>query len=167
MTYTTKINFKSKSVIRPDPSDDEEDKSDDEENRTVAVKEDPQFVLAVTRGHYPIFFHPSNKSFFENVCSMLSLCVNRLGGLDKGSHAIVNLVFEPRFKLCSIFYGNKPRSHSRSFFFLISLLSCFSTVADVDVKYLKNIKRPTSKSILTEVNITMTSTLATWCCKAF
>ena len=53
MTYTTKINFKSKSVIRPDPSDDEEDKSDDEENRTVAVKEDPQFVLAVTRGQYP------------------------------------------------------------------------------------------------------------------
>ena len=37
-------------MIRPADSDDDKSHSDDDDGRTVAVKEDPQFTLAVTRG---------------------------------------------------------------------------------------------------------------------
>ena len=37
-------------MIRPADSDDEESQSDEDDGRAVAVKEDPQFTLAVTRG---------------------------------------------------------------------------------------------------------------------
>lgn len=52
MTYATKVNHKTRGMIRPTESD--EDKLDEDEllggDKTVAVKEDPQFVIAVTRG---------------------------------------------------------------------------------------------------------------------
>ena len=37
-------------MIRPADSDDEQAASDEDEGRAVAVKDDPQFTLAVTRG---------------------------------------------------------------------------------------------------------------------
>lgn len=52
MTYATKINHKTREMIRPAES--EEDKSDEDDitggDKAVAVKEDPQFVIAVTKG---------------------------------------------------------------------------------------------------------------------
>ena len=51
-TYTTRINFKTPSTIRPADSDDSDEKKDDEEDdgKGVTVKDDPQFTIAVTRG---------------------------------------------------------------------------------------------------------------------
>ena len=49
-TYATRVNFKTASMIRPADSDDEQSQSDEDDGRAVAVKEDPQFTLAVTRG---------------------------------------------------------------------------------------------------------------------
>ena len=49
-TYATRINFKTASMIRPADSDDDKEKSDEDDGRAVAVKDDPQFTLAVTRG---------------------------------------------------------------------------------------------------------------------
>lgn len=52
MTYAAKINHKTRSMIRPTGSDEEKTEDDDllAGDKTVAVKEDPQFVIAVTRG---------------------------------------------------------------------------------------------------------------------
>ena len=52
MTYATKINFKTSDMIRPADSDEEMQKSDEDDGRAVAVKDDPQFTLAVTRGNF-------------------------------------------------------------------------------------------------------------------
>ena len=41
-------------MIRPADSDDEQDKSDEDDGKSVAVKDDPQFTLAVTRGSVSI-----------------------------------------------------------------------------------------------------------------
>jgi len=52
MTYATKVNHKTRAMIRP-LEDEEEGKSEGDGlagDKTVAVKEDPQFVIAVTRG---------------------------------------------------------------------------------------------------------------------
>ena len=49
-------------MIRPVDSDDEQSQSDEDDGRAVAVKEDPQFTLAVTRG----LFH-------RYICSMVCL----------------------------------------------------------------------------------------------
>ena len=49
-TYATRINFKTAQMIRPADSDEEQEKSDEDDGRAVAVKDDPQFTLAVTRG---------------------------------------------------------------------------------------------------------------------
>ena len=45
-------------MIRPVDSDDEQSQSDEDDGRAVAVKEDPQFTLAVTRGlfHRYLFY---------------------------------------------------------------------------------------------------------------
>ena len=53
-TYATRVNFKTASMIRPADSDDEQDKSDEDDGKSVAVKDDPQFTLAVTRGSVSI-----------------------------------------------------------------------------------------------------------------
>lgn len=37
-------------MIRPADSDEEEKKEEEDDGKTVAVKDDPQFTLAVTRG---------------------------------------------------------------------------------------------------------------------
>ena len=48
-TYATRINFKTASMIKPADSDEEKDK-DEDSDKAMAVKDDPQFTLAVTRG---------------------------------------------------------------------------------------------------------------------
>ena len=37
-------------MIRPADSDEEKDKEEEDDGKTVAVKDDPQFTLTVTRG---------------------------------------------------------------------------------------------------------------------
>ena len=49
-TYATRVNFKTASMIHPTDSDDGGDRSDEDDSRALAVKDDPQFTLAVTRG---------------------------------------------------------------------------------------------------------------------
>ena len=49
-TYATRVNFKTAQMIHPADSDDDQADSDEDEGRAVAVKDDPQFTLAVTRG---------------------------------------------------------------------------------------------------------------------
>ena len=39
-------------MIKPADSDEEKEKSDEDDGKAVAVKEDPEFTLAVTRGVY-------------------------------------------------------------------------------------------------------------------
>ncbi len=39
-------------MIRPADSDEEKEKSDEDDGKAVAVKDDPQFTLAVTRGQH-------------------------------------------------------------------------------------------------------------------
>ena len=51
-TYATRINFKTASMIRPADSDEEEKKEEEDDGKAVAVKDDPQFTLAVTRGQH-------------------------------------------------------------------------------------------------------------------
>ncbi|XP_074644116.1 cilia- and flagella-associated protein 100-like isoform X1 [Tubulanus polymorphus] len=52
-TYAAKVNFRTASMIRPADSDDEKEKDDDdEEEKALAVKDDPQFTLAVTRDRH-------------------------------------------------------------------------------------------------------------------
>lgn len=53
MTYAAKVNHKTRSMIRPADSDDEQAATEEfpgAEKAALAVKEDPQFVIAVTRG---------------------------------------------------------------------------------------------------------------------
>lgn len=53
MTYAAKVNHKTRAMIRPADSDEELAAIDGVPGRdkaAVAVKEDPQFVIAVTRG---------------------------------------------------------------------------------------------------------------------
>ena len=50
-TYLTRMNTKTSGMIHPMESDDEdEDQSDEDDGKAVAVKDDPQFTLAVTKG---------------------------------------------------------------------------------------------------------------------
>ena len=48
-TYASKVNFKTAQMIKPTDSDEEE--KVEETDKAVAVKDDPQFTIAVTRGH--------------------------------------------------------------------------------------------------------------------
>lgn len=53
MTYAATVNHKTRSMIRPADSDEEQPAIEDvpgADKAAVAVKEDPQFVIAVTRG---------------------------------------------------------------------------------------------------------------------
>lgn len=47
-TYASKVNFKTAEMIKPTDSD--EEKEEEETDKAVAVKDDPQFTIAVTRG---------------------------------------------------------------------------------------------------------------------
>lgn len=49
-TYASKVNFKTASMIKPTDSDDEEGEEDSD--KAVAVKDDPQFTIAVTRDRH-------------------------------------------------------------------------------------------------------------------
>lgn len=49
-TYASKVNFKTASMIKPTDSDDEE--GEEESDKAVAVKDDPQFTIAVTRDRH-------------------------------------------------------------------------------------------------------------------
>ena len=48
-TYASRVNFRTASMIHPAESDDEDEKEEDTD-KAVAVKDDPQFTIAVTRG---------------------------------------------------------------------------------------------------------------------
>ena len=50
-TYASRVNFKTASMIRPADSDEEKQKAL-ESDKAVAVKDDPEFTIAVTRGQY-------------------------------------------------------------------------------------------------------------------
>ena len=50
-TYASRVNFRTASMIHPAESDDDEDK-EEEMDKAVAVKDDPQFTIAVTRGKH-------------------------------------------------------------------------------------------------------------------
>lgn len=55
MTYAAKVNHKTRQMIRPTDSDDELAALEDSpggDKAAVAVKEDPQFVIAVTRDRH-------------------------------------------------------------------------------------------------------------------
>ena len=47
-TYSSKVNFRTAAMIRPADSDDEKDNEDPD--KTVSVKDDPQYTIRVTRG---------------------------------------------------------------------------------------------------------------------
>ncbi|WAR25891.1 CP100-like protein [Mya arenaria] len=49
-TYASKVNFKTAQMIKPTDSDDEKD--EEETDKAVAVKDDPQFTIAVTRDRH-------------------------------------------------------------------------------------------------------------------
>ncbi|XP_045165037.1 cilia- and flagella-associated protein 100-like isoform X3 [Mercenaria mercenaria] len=49
-TYASKVNFKTAQMIKPTDSDEEKD--DEETDKAVAVKDDPQFTIAVTRDRH-------------------------------------------------------------------------------------------------------------------
>ena len=49
-TYTQQVNFKTAAMIHPDFSD-SDGGEDVDDGRTVAVKDDPQFTLTITRGN--------------------------------------------------------------------------------------------------------------------
>jgi MarR-like DNA-binding transcriptional regulator SgrR of sgrS sRNA len=51
-TYASRVNFRTASMIRPADSDEERQMSDDDEEKALAVKDDPQFTLAVTRDRH-------------------------------------------------------------------------------------------------------------------
>jgi len=57
-TYASKVNFKTAQMIKPSDSDEEKEEGDTD--KAVAVKDDPQFTIAVTRG--------LSKSFFLCIC---------------------------------------------------------------------------------------------------
>ncbi|XP_025108512.1 cilia- and flagella-associated protein 100-like [Pomacea canaliculata] len=48
-TYNTRINYRNSAMIQPKPSDDE---AEQESDNAVAVKDDPQFTIAVTRDRH-------------------------------------------------------------------------------------------------------------------
>jgi len=50
-TYASRVNFRTASMIHPAESDDEEEK-EEEMDKAVAVKDDPQFTIAVTRDRH-------------------------------------------------------------------------------------------------------------------
>lgn len=52
-TYASKVNFKTAEMIKPTDSDEEE--KEEETDKAVAVKDDPQFTIAVTRGNFTAF----------------------------------------------------------------------------------------------------------------
>lgn len=55
MTYAAKVNHKTRQMIRPSDSDEEHAAIEDTpagDKAAVAVKEDPQFVIAVTRDRH-------------------------------------------------------------------------------------------------------------------
>ena len=56
-TYATKINFKTASMIHPADSDSDGMEQDVDDGKSVAVKDDPEFTLAVTRGISLISLH--------------------------------------------------------------------------------------------------------------
>lgn len=47
-TYASKVNFRTTAMIHPADSDSE--KEEEDSDKAVAVKDDPQFTIAVTRG---------------------------------------------------------------------------------------------------------------------
>lgn len=49
-TYASKVNFKTAQMIKPTDSDEEKD--EEESDKAVAVKDDPQFTIAVTRDRH-------------------------------------------------------------------------------------------------------------------
>ena len=58
MTYAAKVNHKTRAMIRPADSDEEQaaiDEAPAGDKAAVAVKDDPQFVIAVTRGMYVLY----------------------------------------------------------------------------------------------------------------
>ena len=75
------MNFKTASMIRPVDSDDEQSQSDEDDGRAVAVKEDPQFTLAVTRGlfHRYLFyglFTSKKSTCWWSVKFLINLCTS-------------------------------------------------------------------------------------------
>jgi hypothetical protein len=54
-TYATRVTAKKASMIHPTDSDDGEKLDEDEDLKVLAVKDDPQFTLAVTRGYLVLF----------------------------------------------------------------------------------------------------------------
>lgn len=52
-TYNSRINYRNSAMIQPKPSDDE---AEQESDNAVAVKDDPQFTIAVTRGKTWLYF---------------------------------------------------------------------------------------------------------------
>ena len=63
-TYASRVNFRTASMIHPAESDDEEEKEEDTD-KAVAVKDDPQFTIAVTRG----------ECYLKTICSSITICV--------------------------------------------------------------------------------------------
>jgi len=59
-TYLTRMNAKTTGMIHPmeSESEEEEERSDEDDSHTVAVRDDPQFTLAVTKGDTPMLIHP-------------------------------------------------------------------------------------------------------------
>lgn len=47
-TYASRVNFRTAAMIHPPESESE---SEEESDKAVAVKDDPQFTIAVTRGN--------------------------------------------------------------------------------------------------------------------
>lgn len=47
-TYASRVNFRTAAMINPTESSDED--GEEESDKAVAVKDDPQFTIAVTRG---------------------------------------------------------------------------------------------------------------------
>ena len=54
-TYLTRMNTKTTGMIHPMESEEDEERSEEDDGRTVAVKDDPQFTLAVTKGEKATF----------------------------------------------------------------------------------------------------------------
>ena len=80
MTYAAKVNHKTRQMIRPSESDDEQPAIEDAptggDKAAVAVKEDPQFVIAVTRDRHvekeslAEYINKKREMFLVQVCSL-------------------------------------------------------------------------------------------------
>ena len=69
-------------MIRPADSDDEQTPSDEDDGRAVAVKEDPQFTLAVTRGQIVIdLYNYSKTSFVQSLIKVKPFFIQGFGGV--------------------------------------------------------------------------------------